>query len=84
MHQWVQSPGLKGFVGWFISRRENYGKKGKLKYGCSRKYQTGPESKRGCFAQIIQRTSMDFCIKLNIILLLTSPNFGGSFKGIFK
>ena len=25
-----------------------------------------------------------FCIKLNYILLLTSPNFGGIFKEIFK
>ena len=48
------------------------------------KSQTGPESKRGCFAQIFHRTPVGFCIKLNNILLLTSPNFGGSFKEIFK
>ena len=47
-------------------------------------------------AKLVQRAKEDvllkffkehkcfFCIKLNCILLLTSPNFGGSFKEIYK
>ena len=37
------SPGLKGFVGWFTSRKRNDSKKGKLQHGCSTIQQAGPE-----------------------------------------
>ena len=80
----MHSPELKGFVGWTISKKKNHGQQSNKNWSCSRKGQSGPESKRGCFAQIFHRTPVGFGIMLNNILLLTSPNFGGSFKETFK
>ena len=72
--QQVHSPGLKGFVGRTIGRKKNHVQQSNKKWICSRKGQTSPESKRGCFAQILQITFMGFYIKMNYMHLLPSPN----------
>ena len=54
------------------------------KLGLQFKAESGPEKKRGWFAQNFQRSSLGFCIKMNYIPILTSPNFYGIFEEIFK
>ena len=55
---------------------------GKLGLQC--KALSGPELKRGWFAQNFQRANLGFCAKMNYIPILTSPNFYGIFEEIFK
>ena len=54
--QWVHSSGLKGFVARAISRRKLKSNRANLTRVAVEKSQTGPESKRGWFTQIFQRT----------------------------
>ena len=45
---------------------------------------SGPELKRGWFAQNFQRASLVFFIKVSYIPMLTSTNFYGIFEELFK
>ena len=47
--------------------------------GLQCKVLSGPELKNGWFAQILQRTSLVFFIKVSYIPMLTSTNFYGIF-----
>jgi hypothetical protein len=54
------------------------------KLGLQCKVESGPEQKRDCFTQNFQNTKKDFYIKLIYRNHMTSPNFCGILKGIFK
>ena len=57
---------------------------GQGKIGLQCKALSGPELKRGWFAQNFQMTKLGFCIKVICRHHMTSHNFCGILKEIFK
>ena len=78
MSQWVHAPGLRGFVGLTTSRRKHKVTRAKINRVAVENTRLD-QNEEEVVSQFFQRTSLGFCM-----LSLTSQNFGGGFKEIFK